>query len=103
MDMKIVTSARVDKAVLEESKALGANVSIILENALREFNQRNSPRIKPKSRTTIAQNGGTLVEEAKTDKIAKEVCHHPSSNLGNPNSSSFSSLGLPSASQPRIS
>jgi len=102
MGKKIITSARVDKDVLSEAKGLGANTSIILENALKEFIQRN----KLKTRGSVEHNGGTLevevLKETKTTDKKQVSAYHPSSNLGNPNSSSFSRLGLPSTSQPRI-
>ncbi len=93
------TLVKADKELVKKSRELGANVKRVVGLALEEFIQRN----KPGKESSVEHNGGTLVEAAKTDKIAKQVCHHPSSNLGNPNSSSFSRLGLPSASQPRIS
>ncbi len=89
------TTVKMDKELVKQAHELGLNVSKVCENALKETISRLKGSNQGCDRSKVMKT--------KTVDKSQVSAYHSSSNLGNPNSSSFSRLGLPSVSQPRIS
>ena len=104
--MRETTLVKANKQLVKQAHELGANVRRIVDLALEDYIRRNStlkPEIKARkdcSNQDCDRRFSTM--ETKTADKSQVSAYHSSSDLCNPNSSSFSRFGLPSVSQPRI-